>query len=389
MSRTETPARRGTAPPAGPPDRPAAAATGDPSVLAWFGGIRGLVDGGLPSLVFVAVHAAASAQSTRPAALAAASGAAAATALGIVVLRLAGRETLRQALGGLAGLTVAVLFAATSGEARGFFLPGILVDAAYGAVFAGSAVLGHPLVGTLYGLLHRRRDWRDDPRLRRLFVVATFGWAGLFAVRAGVQAVLYREDLPGLLAVSKLLLGWPLTFAAVVLTLAAVRRATRDAVRDIRPTATGKGPRPGPAGLRSGAGRLPHRTGGRSLRPGTSGPLGRVRGRTTVGRGGRCALPPLRGVTFDDVLDRPRPQRLGLGGDVGEHRPVPGPAHPRRRPAPPVAEPAVGRRCRSRAAHGAAAARRAVRPRGDRRGGVPAAIGDAGGPPPEHPRRMT
>lgn len=53
----------------------------------------------------------------------------------------------------------------------------------------------------------------------------------MFAVRAGVQAFLYREDLPVLLAVGKLLLGWPLTVAAVALTLTAVRRATR------RPTA--------------------------------------------------------------------------------------------------------------------------------------------------------
>src|SRR4051794_37328390 len=78
----------------------------------------------------------------RPTALATGTGAAAVTGLGIVALRLIRKESLRQALGGLAGLTVAVLFAATSGEARGFFLPGILVDAAYGAVFAGSALNG-------------------------------------------------------------------------------------------------------------------------------------------------------------------------------------------------------------------------------------------------------
>jgi hypothetical protein len=157
----------------------------------------------------------------------AAIGAAATTGLAIVALRLARREPLRQALGGLAGLTVAVLFAATSGEARGFFLPGIFVDAGYGLVFAGSALAGYPLVGTIYGWLYQRRDWRDDGRLRRLFVFATFGWSGVFAVRAGVQALLYREDLPGLLAVGKLLLGWPLTIAAVALTLATVRRASR------------------------------------------------------------------------------------------------------------------------------------------------------------------
>ncbi len=219
MSLTDTAPRTGALPAAAPP-------SGLPPA---FGGTRGLVDGGLPPLVFVAVNAVAGGQTTRSTARAAAIGAATATGLGIVALRLVRKESLRQALGGLAGLTVAVLFAATSGEARGFFLPGILVDAAYGAAFAGSALVGHPLVGTLYGLLYRRHDWRDDPRLRRLFVLATFGWSAVFAVRAGVQAFLYREDLPGLLAVGKLLLGWPLTLAAVALTLAAVRRASRRA----------------------------------------------------------------------------------------------------------------------------------------------------------------
>ena len=79
----------------------------------------------------------------------------------------------------------------------------------------------------MVGLTRGQADWRDDPRLRRLFLLATFGWSAVFAIRAGVQALLYREDLPGLLAVGKVLLGWPLTLAAVALTLAAVRRATR------------------------------------------------------------------------------------------------------------------------------------------------------------------
>ncbi len=203
------------------------------------GGKRGLVDGGLPPFVFVVVNAVAGAQTTRPTALTAAIGAAGATGLGIVALRLIRRETLKQALGGLAGLTVAVVFAATSGEARGFFLPGIYVDAAYAVVFAASALIGRPLAGTIYGLLFGQRQWRDDTRLRRLFILATFGWSAVFAVRAGVQAFLYREDLPGLLAAGKLLLGWPLTLLAVALTLAAVRRATRRTAREARSAAAG------------------------------------------------------------------------------------------------------------------------------------------------------
>jgi len=206
---------------------PAAAppAAASPAIAA-LGGKRGLADGGLPPLVFVIVHALAGGHATRPIALTMAVGAAAATGLAIVLLRLRHKQHLRQALGGLAGLAVAVLFAVASGEARGFFLPGIYVDAAYVMIFAGSAAIGRPLVGTLYGLLYRQSQWRDDPRLRRLFSLASIGWSAVYALRAGVQTYLYQEDLPGLLATAKLLLGWPLTLAAVALTLAAVRRAT-------------------------------------------------------------------------------------------------------------------------------------------------------------------
>jgi hypothetical protein len=41
-----------------------------------------------------------------------------------------------------------------------------------------------------------------------------------------VQAGFYRADEAGLLAASKLILGWPLTLVAVALTLMYVRRAT-------------------------------------------------------------------------------------------------------------------------------------------------------------------
>ncbi|SNR25513.1 DUF3159 domain-containing protein [Blastococcus mobilis] len=217
-------------------------APGDaPRARVWdlVGGLRGAVDGGLPPLVFVAANALVGAYAARSTALAAAIATAVSTGLGIVVLRLARKETPKQALAGLAGLAIAILFAVGSGEARGFFLPGIYVDAAYAVVLAASAALGRPLIGTLYGLLFGRREWRTDARLRRLFVLATLGWSVVYAVRASAQAFLYREDLPGLLAFGKLLLGWPLTALAVALTLAGVRRATRHADRDGRVAFTG------------------------------------------------------------------------------------------------------------------------------------------------------
>ena len=191
------------------------------------GGRRGVVDGGLPPLLFAVVNAVVGASSTRPVALGSAIAAAATTGSVIVILRLARREPLRQALGGLAGLAVAIAFALQSGEARGFFLPGIYVDAAYALVFLMTALVGRPVVGALYGLLSgRRTEWRRDARLRRVMVTATVGWALVFAVRAGVQAHFYLADRPALLAAGKLLLGWPLTIVALGLTLAAIGRIT-------------------------------------------------------------------------------------------------------------------------------------------------------------------
>ena len=65
--------------------------------------------------------------------------------------------------------------------------------------------------------------------LRRTLTVATVGWSLVFALRSGGQAYLYLADQPALLAVGKLVLGWPLTVLAVVLTVAAIGRSTRRA----------------------------------------------------------------------------------------------------------------------------------------------------------------
>jgi hypothetical protein len=53
------------------------------------------------------------------------------------------------------------------------------------------------------------------------------GWAVVFASRAAVQGTLYVMDRPGLLAAARLLMGWPLTIAAVALTVAGIKRVRR------------------------------------------------------------------------------------------------------------------------------------------------------------------
>ena len=196
-----------------------------PALVEALGGKRGLIDSGLPAVVFVLVNSVVQAFGERDTALNAAIAASVVCGLAIVVLRLVRKETLQQAISGFFGLAIAVFFARRSGEARGFFLPGIFINIAYGLAFVGSAVLGRPIVGYVYGAVEGLdARWRADSRLRRTFAVASVGWSLVFASRAVVQAVLYVMDRPGLLAASKLLMGWPLTIAAVALTVAYVKR---------------------------------------------------------------------------------------------------------------------------------------------------------------------
>ena len=220
------------APPRPASARPDPAAGGEPAgnptpaLVEALGGKRGLVDSGLPAVVFVLVNSVGQALSSREPALRAALVAAVVTGLAIVVLRLLRKEPLQQAVSGFLGLGLAVFFAARSGEARGFFLPGIWINIAYGTAFLLSAVVGRPLVGFIYAAVGGvATTWREDPRLRRIFAWASLGWALVFGSRAVVQGTLYLLDRPGLLAVARLLMGWPLTIAAVALTVALVKRS--------------------------------------------------------------------------------------------------------------------------------------------------------------------
>ena len=201
-----------------------------PALVEQLGGKRGLVDSGLPAVVFVGVNSLVDAFAARSTALRAAIAAAVLTGLVIIVLRLSRKETVQQAVSGFLGLAIAVFFAARSGEARDFFKPGIYINAVYGTVFLGSVLIGRPLVGAIYAAVDGLGDtWRTTPRLRRVFSVCTIGWAAVFALRAVVQIVFYNADRPDLLAVSRLLLGWPLTIGAVALTVWFVRRSHRRA----------------------------------------------------------------------------------------------------------------------------------------------------------------
>lgn len=210
------------------PDDPETA-SGEPAVrsalVEALGGKRGLFDSGLPVVVFVFVHSLVAAFADQGIALRAGLAAALLAGASVVVVRLARRETLQQALSGFFALAIAVWLANRTGDARDFYLPHILYQIGYCVLFVGSVLLGRPLVGYIYAAVDGLdRSWRDDRRLRRVFAVATLGWGAVFASRALVQGGLYLADRTGWLAAARLLMGWPMTILAVAATVAWVRR---------------------------------------------------------------------------------------------------------------------------------------------------------------------
>jgi hypothetical protein len=182
------------------------------------GGRRGLLDSGLPAVVFVIVNAA---TSLTPAIFSA-------LGFGVLVLavRLIRREPVQQAIAGFIGVGIAAFVASRTHSAEGFFLPGILYQAALVVVAAVSLAIRRPYVGYLMAALDPRyAQWRRQPALLRAMDRATAVWGLVFLTRAVVQGSLYLAHHPGWLAVVNLAMGWPLFVAALAASYALARRA--------------------------------------------------------------------------------------------------------------------------------------------------------------------
>ncbi|HWS58083.1 MAG TPA: DUF3159 domain-containing protein [Actinotalea sp.] len=224
---------------AGAPLRGVRALTADDFSFAdAIGGVRGLVESTAPGLVFVVVFLVTG--ELAPALVCSASLAALA-----VLVRLAQRTPITQALSGLLGVGIGVVWAWRTGEAENYFAGGLIANAAYFLGTSISALVGWPLVGVVVSLLRSEpMTWRTDPEqshLRRRYGWATWLWAAMFGARLAVQVPYYLqgEDGVGALGTAKLAMGVPLFAVTLWLTWLLVAspgaRAERRGRRPSRP----------------------------------------------------------------------------------------------------------------------------------------------------------
>jgi len=185
------------------------------------GGWRGLVESSLPATAFVLVRGVTGG-------IAVPGGAAVLVVLTVAVLRRAHGLSPRQAWNGLFGLLVALVAVRATGTGEGLFLPGIVMTALLGVLFAGTLLVGRPFVALALARYDPKwAAWRDHAALRRACVVATGVWAATFLVRSGVATWIYQRpgDADGTLLLVVNGVKWPLMVGASLLTVLLVRRA--------------------------------------------------------------------------------------------------------------------------------------------------------------------
>lgn len=156
-----------------------------------------------------------------------------AAALVLLVLRLVQRSSVQFVVNSLFGIGIGAFFAwrsargggDASDQALAYFLPGILYNAGYAVVISVTILVRWPVVGFMVGsVAGDPTAWREDRRVVRL--CSNLSWLLVLPciVRIAVQLPLYLAGTKGsydpdaavaALAVSKIVLGWPLQLAAL------------------------------------------------------------------------------------------------------------------------------------------------------------------------------
>ncbi|MFD1832149.1 DUF3159 domain-containing protein [Streptomyces desertarenae] len=224
MTSLDRPADGGDEPRNGAADGPGSGTSAptltDKALMEAFGGVRGMVDTTVPGLVFVLVYTVRRDLHT-----------AAVAALGLSVLlalvRLVRRETLKHAFSGVFGVAVGAVFAMMSGDAKDFYLPGMLYTLGLAVAYCLSALLRFPLIGVLLGPLMRENlSWRTrNPGRLKAYTKATWAWGLILLGKSAILFPIYFWGDVTQLGWVKVALGIPPLLLCVYLTYVFLAKA--------------------------------------------------------------------------------------------------------------------------------------------------------------------
>ena len=188
-------------------------------VLQAFGGKKGLIDSGIPAVIFLVVFNVADA--LRPALISAI----AVSAL-LTLIRLARRETVQHAMSGFIGVLICAWFANRTGNASDLYIPKLLTNLGYGTVYLIGNLVGWPIMGLVLGpILGENLKWRNHPERKRAYTLASWLWVVMFFTRIAVQYPIYRTGNVNLLGTVNLAMGYPLFIATAYGTWQIIKNA--------------------------------------------------------------------------------------------------------------------------------------------------------------------
>lgn len=187
-------------------------------ILGTLGGARGIIDSGLPSITFLIFFDIT--KNLNHSAIAALS-----VSVLLTILRLARRETLQHALSGIFVVAMCALIAHHTGKAKDFYLPGLIINVVYAALYLITNLAGWPILGLLLGpILGENLEWRKNLPRKSAYIRAGWIWFGLFISRLLVQYPLYKANKLNWLGTALVVMGYPLFFLAGWFTWLVLRK---------------------------------------------------------------------------------------------------------------------------------------------------------------------
>ncbi|MGH3362911.1 MAG: DUF3159 domain-containing protein [Nocardioides sp.] len=199
------------------------------------GGRRGMVEAAVPTLLFTITWL--TTKELQVALVASVS-----VALVLLVVRLVQRSSVQFVLNALFGIGIGWLFVSMSARSGGseddqalaYFLPGILYNTGYSVVLAFTCLIGWPLVGFMVGsVTGDPTAWHKDRQVVRLCSLLTWVLVAPCILRVAGQAPVWFAGKSGamdadaavaVLAVLKIVMGWPLQLVALALMVALLAR---------------------------------------------------------------------------------------------------------------------------------------------------------------------
>jgi hypothetical protein len=176
-------------------------------VLTAFGGKKGLIDSGIPSVIFLVVFNVTDRLNS-------ALFASIVISAILTIIRLFRRDTIQHALSGFIGVLICAWFANRTGNASDLYIPKLLTNLGYGTVYLIANLAGWPVLGLMLGpILGENLKWRNHPERKRAYTMASWLWVAMFFTRIAVQYPIYRSGNVNLLGTVNLAMGYPLFIA--------------------------------------------------------------------------------------------------------------------------------------------------------------------------------